>query len=581
MLILKNFALTAVLSLLLSACGSDTSQPLAEPVADNKTAQTQGAATDIYRNGNIITVNDEQPLADAVAVRDGKILAVGTEDEVAAAAGAGATVKDLDGKTLIPGLIDAHGHITYAAQTVVDVNLSSPPVGDAQSIDDVVQLLAARKAEQPEAPWIFGWGYDDSLLEERRHPTRDDLDKVAADIPIAIRHVSGHLMVCNTMCLELAGISAQTENPKGGVIRRKANSKEPNGVLEESALGLLASAIPHPDVTASLKLLQPTQAYYASYGITTVQDGATSPQEVKLLTQAAKQGELYLDVVAYLYQQFVGVAGDDFKPAREYSGHFRIAGIKLVLDGSPQGKTAWLTKPYFKVPKGQNEDYRGYAILDDADVEKHIRTAYANGMQVQAHANGDAAADQLIKVVAAVNADVKPGDQRTVMIHAQTAREDQLDQMQAEGILPSYFVSHTFFWGDWHRDSVLGPERAARISPLKSTLDRGMRFTTHNDTPIVPPDMMRLLWSAVTRETRSGQVLGKAQRISPLDALKSMTINAAYQYFEEDSKGSIEVGKLADFAVLSANPLTVEPGKIKDIQVLETIKEGRSVYRRE
>ncbi len=581
MLALKNFAIPAVLSLLLSACGSDTPQSSAEPATANKATQTEPAVTDIYLNGDIVTVNEAQPQAAAVAVRDGKILAVGSEADVAIAAGTGATIKDLNGKTLIPGLIDAHGHITYAAQTVVDVNLSSPPVGEAQRIDDVVQLLAARKDQQPEAPWIFGWGYDDSLLEERRHPTRDDLDKVAADIPIAIRHVSGHLTVCNSRCLELAGISAQTEDPKGGVIRRKANSREPNGVLEESALGLLAAAIPHPDAAASLKLLQPTQEYYASYGITTLQDGATSPQQVEMLAAAAEQGELYLDVVAYLYQQFPGGSGDDFKPSRDYNGHFRIAGIKLVLDGSPQGKTAWLTKPYFKPPKGQSKDYRGYPILDDAAVKKHIKTAYANGMQVQAHANGDAAIDQLIKAVAAVNAELKPNDQRTVMIHAQTAREDQLEQMQTEGVIPSYFVSHTFYWGDWHRDSVLGPERAAHISPLKSTVDRGMRFTTHNDTPIVPPDMMRLLWAAVNRETRSGKVLGEAQRIGPLDALKSMTIDAAYQYFEEDSKGSIEPGKLADFAILSANPLKVEPATIKDIQVLETIKEGRSVYRRE
>ncbi|MGI9288454.1 MAG: amidohydrolase [Pseudomonadales bacterium] len=578
MRLIKHIGLLTTLGVLLGACGNDAAQA---PVAETAAVQSENAATDIYVNGDIITVNDKQPQAAAVAVRDGKILAVGTRAEVDAAAGEGATVEDLGGKTLIPGLIDAHGHISFTAQTLVNVNVSAPPVGEAQRIDDVVKLLAAKKEEQPEAPWIFGWGYDDSLLEEQRHPTRDDLDKVSADIPIVIRHVSGHLMVCNSKCLELAKITAQTENPKGGVIQRKEGSKEPNGVLEESALGLLLSVMPQPDAAASLKLLQPAQQYYASYGITTVQDGAASPQEVSLLTEAAKQGELYLDIVAYMYQQIPGVTGDEFSPSRDYSGHFRVGGIKLVLDGSPQGKTAWLTKPYFRPPEGQAKDYRGYPILDDADVEKHINNAFANDIQVLAHANGDAAADQLISVVAAANKELKPGDRRTVMIHAQTAREDQIEQMKTEGIIPSYFATHTFFWGDWHRDSVFGVERAARISPLKSTVDRGMPFTTHNDTPIVPPDMMRLLWSSVNRITRSGQVLGEAQRISPLDALKSMTINAAYQYFEEDSKGSIEIGKLADLAILSANPLKVEPGKIKDIEVLETIKEGRSVYRRE
>lgn len=574
---LRNTYLLWVLCTLLSACGKET----APAPAPAEPKQAAAAATDIYVNGDIITVNDEQPRADAVAVRDGRILAVGSRAEVEQAAGKAATVKDLGGNTLIPGLIDAHGHISYTAQTVVNVNVSSPPVGQAERIDDVVKLLADKQKAQPEAPWIFGWGYDDSLLEERRHPTRRDLDKVSTAIPISIQHVSGHLMACNSKCLELAKITAQTADPKGGVIRREAGSDEPSGVLEETAMGLLYSVLPQPDSAASIKLLKPAQDYYASYGITTVQDGAASPQEVKLLAAAAEQGELYLDVAAYPYQQLPGVTGDEFAPSSTYKNHFRVAGIKLVLDGSPQGKTAWLSKPYFKPPKGQSADYRGYPILKDEQVEQHINKAFAEGVQVLAHANGDAAADQLLDAVTAANNKLGPGDRRTVMIHAQTAREDQLAQMQTQGIIPSYFSAHTFFWGDWHRDSVLGKQRAERISPLKSTVDRGMRFTTHNDTPIVPPDMMRLLWASVNRVTRSGQVLGDAQRISPLQALKSMTINAAYQYFEEDSKGSIEPGKLADLTILSANPLTVEQDKIKDIQVLETIKEGNSIYRRQ
>ena len=160
----------------------------------------------------------------------------------------------------------------------------------------------------------------------------------------------------------------------------------------------------------------------------------------------------------------------------------------------------------------------------------------------------------------------------------QTVRDDQLDQMKALQIIPSYFASHTFFWGDWHRDSVLGPQRAKRISPLKSTLNRQMPYTLHNDAPVVPPDMLRLVWSAVNRVTRSAEVLGHQQRISVLDALKGVTLNAAYQNFEEQIKGSIEVGKLADLVILSANPLRVDPMQIKDIQVLETLKAGKSIY---
>jgi predicted amidohydrolase YtcJ len=180
--------------------------------------------------------------------------------------------------------------------------------------------------------------------------------------------------------------------------------------------------------------------------------------------------------------------------------------------------------------------------------------------------------------VASANDTLGFKDRRTVMIHAQTARDDQIESMKTQGVIPSYFVAHTFYWGDWHRDSVFGEERAMRISPLKSTLDAGVLFTIHNDAPIVPPDMMRLVWTAVNRQTRTGEILGKAERVAPMEALKAMTINAAYQAFEDDKKGSLEVGKLADLTILSDNPLTIAPIKIKDIRVLETFKEGELIF---
>ena len=186
--------------------------------------------------------------------------------------------------------------------------------------------------------------------------------------------------------------------------------------------------------------------------------------------------------------------------------------------------------------------------------------------------------DQLIRAVSDANKLHGRTDRRTVIIHAQTARDDQIDAFKAEGMLPSYFAAHTYFWGDWHRDSVLGPERGSRISPLASTLDKGVPYTIHNDTPVVPPDMMRLVWAAVNRTTRSGQTLGEEQKISVEDALKAITINGAYQYFEEDSKGSLVAGKLADLVILSENPIKVDPAKIRTIKVIETIKEGQTIY---
>ena len=217
--------------------------------------------------------------------------------------------------------------------------------------------------------------------------------------------------------------------------------------------------------------------------------------------------------------------------------------------------------------------------MTDDEANAFVEEAFRKGWQIHAHCNGDAAADQFIKAVRLAVAKLGPGDRRPVMIHAQTVREDQLDAMKELGIIPSFFGMHTYYWGDWHRDSVLGPERASRISPAASALKRGIPFTQHHDAPVALPSSLMILFSQVNRVTRSGQVLGPEQRVSAMDAIKSITINAAHQYFEEGTKGSLEPGKLADFVILDRNPLTVDPMAIKDIKVVETIKEGVTIYR--
>ena len=561
---------------LLSACEGPKEMPVEETAS---ALTTSTAATTVYINGDILTMNDTQPVAEALAVHQGKILAVGQRAMVESVSGKDAVLKDLNGHTLLPGFIDSHGHISAVMSFMAFENIASPPVGQVDSIADIQLLLSAKAAEVPAGEWIMAAGYDDSLLAEQRHPTKFDLNAVSTEHPIMAWHVSGHLMVCNSPCLELAGYTPDRDDPEGGVIRRVEGSSEPNGILEESAVyRIYFDLLPIHDVTTRLGLLQEAQDYFARFGVTTVQDGAATLTDLETLRTAAGRDGLMLDVVAYPFYRYAEALDGQFPFSQSYNNRFRVGGLKLGLDGSPQGKTAWLTEPYHVPPQGRDADYAGYAIMKDGVLNDYVSDMYERNIPVIAHANGDAAMDQLIRAVSNANELHGRADRRTVIIHAQTARDDQIDAFKAEGMLPSYFATHTYFWGDWHRDSVLGAERGSRISPLASTLARGVPYTIHNDTPVVPPDMMRLVWAAVTRTTRSGETLGEGQKISVEDALKAITINGAYQYFEEASKGSLEPGKLADLVILSDNPINADPVEIRNIKVIETIKEGQTIY---
>ena len=425
--------------------------------------------------------------------------------------------------------------------------------------------------------WIVGFGYDDSQLAEQRHPTRDDLDAVSSDVPLLVIHQSGHLGAANSAALALAGVTAETADPIGGVFRRREGSTEPNGVLEEYALfallGVLSSRF-DDDTNDALAAAGADLA--ASYGYTTAQEGRTSAVGVAAMRRVASEGGFKIDVVAYPDVLAVGAV----TPSLEYENRFRIGGVKLTIDGSPQGKTAWLTEPYYVVPDGQPDDYRGYPAIDEETTLAAVERAFAHGWQILVHANGDAAIDRMIDAVRAAKEKYPDAGNRPVLIHGQTLRADQVGEVEALGIFPSLFPMHTFYWGDWHRESVLGPERAENISPTGWLMERDMMFGSHHDAPVALPDSMRVLSATVTRRTRSGYVLGPEHRVPVATALKALTIWPAWQHFEERDKGSIEVGKLADLVILSDNPLTVPEDRLDDLEVLETIKDGVVVYRR-
>ena len=524
---------------------------------------------------HIITFDDAHADATAVAIEGERIVWVGRREDWR---GEAQQTVELGERALLPGFIDAHGHLSFSARTANLANVASPPVGAVGDIASLQAILRSYIGERGIAPgeWVVGIGYDDSLIEEQRHPDRDDLDAVSDAHPITLIHVSGHLATANSLALERAGISKDTPDPLGGVIRRRANG-EPNGVLEETATAAVRFTVmgggdlSAADIHAALDI-------YASHGITTVQDGAASVAELRRFAEVADTDGLALDVEVYLAAMDPGFRMPNGMPLGEYQNRVKLGGVKLFLDGSPQGKTAYLSEPYFVPPPGLDDQYRGYPVVPQDFVDARVARFAVAGVPMLVHCNGDAAAEMLLDALDKAGESAPLGDHRTVMIHAQTVREDQIDRMAVLGVVPSYFSAHTFYWGDWHRDSVLGRERARRISPTRSTLARNMPFTVHNDAPVVPPDMIRLVWATANRLTRSGQVLGEAQRLDTLEALRAVTANAAYQSFEECCKGTLTPGKQADLVVLSRDPLSMPAADLLDLDVVETVSRGATVF---
>ena len=537
----------------------------------------------VYVNGEVITMDEAAPSAEAVAVRGDEIVAVGSDAEMVALIGPDTRLVDLEGRTMTPGFYAPHDHFPWAgAIAVTTVNLNSPPMGPVENIEGLVDALREKAGETPEGEWIQGWGYDDTLLEDQRHPNRHDLDRVSTEHPIYISHTSGHLGVANTMALGMADITAATQPPPGGVIRHEADTGEPDGVLEETAAWMVMGIVPPATREQKLEGFRRAVEIYVEQGVTTTVITGGSVENVADLQMAEREGLLSLRVVTMVSKAAPGV------PSPAEAGGFvsgfgdtrlKLGGIKIVQDGSNQGFTGYFTEPYHTPFNGDSE-WRGYPARSREDLTAMVKELHRAGYQIAIHGNGDAAIDDIIHAFREAQADFPREDTRHRIEHCQMVRKDQLDQIAELGITPSFFVGHVFYWGDRHRDIFMGPERAAGISPLKSSIDRGIRFTVHDDTPVTPVDPLQLIWVSVNRLTRSDQVLGPEERVSPLEAMRTMTIDAAWQNFEEDIKGSIEPGKLADLVILSANPLTVDPLTIREIQVLETIVGGETVYRR-
>lgn len=529
-----------------------------------------------FVNGTVLTMNPNDDVVEAVFVEDEHIVAAGTRSEIEAMISSGTVVHDLAGATLIPGFIDAHGHFPGSGLVTQGPDLSSPPVGDVITIEQAIQKLQAHAATTPKGEWILGLSYDDTLVAEKRHLTREDLDRASSDHPIVALHVSGHLSSANSKALELAGIDRNTPDPPGGVIRHDADG-EPTGVLEESAAKVVNEMSIKLSGGAFLEMLDYAVSEYNAVGVTTAQSGMSNAIILDGLYYASK-----FNLIPFRLELFgdpdVGkaIVAGEIDPSDYQSDTFNLGAIKIIGDGSIQGFTGYLTEPYH-VPFEGDENWRGYPAMKREELTDLVTTLHKADLQIAIHGNGDAAIDDIIYAFRKAQAEYRRDDPRLIVIHSQMARPDQLDDMLSLGLTPSFFVAHTYYWGDRHRDIFMGPERAARMSPTATSLAKGLPFTIHLDTPIVPMQPTLLVWSAVNRLGTSGQVIGPAERISAMQALRAVTIDAAWQIFQEDNRGSIEAGKFADLVVLAENPIE-HPTRIRDIAVLKTIVGGRTTF---
>lgn len=538
----------------------------------------------LYFGGDILTMQGTEPnYVEAIVTNADSIVFTGRLSESKELFPSAREV-NLNGKTLLPGFIDAHAHFAGFPSQSIGAQILPPPDAGANNISSLIKILKAWST--PEniklTGWIFGMGFDDSVLEENRFPTKEDLDKVSTEHPVMIVHISGHFCVVNSKGLELLNITAESPNPEGGIIRRIPGTEEPNGVLEELAAIPFMPMVLGPKSEEAIKVfLTAGQNMALSYGYTTVQEGRAMPSSHLFLEYAANTNFLKLDVVSYIdYSVADSLLNTDWYNS-SYKNHYRIGGVKLTLDGSPQGRTAWRTQPYLIAPDGAEEGYAGYpAIPSDKDVETIYESAFQNNWQIHTHANGDAAMDQMIRTLKKVTNKHGNEGRRDVLIHGQYVREDQLDEFKKLNIIASLFPLHTFYWGDWHK-KLIGDSLGNKISPTRTALNKGLRITIHTDAPVALPNLMRVIWTATNRVSRSGQIIGGNERLTPYEALKCITEWSAYQHFEEESKGTLEVGKLADLVILDSNPLKVEIEKIKDILVLQTIKQGSTVYKKE
>ncbi len=537
-------------------------------------------AKQAFINAKVLTMNETNAIEQAVLIEHDRIVAVGSNEEIQALTDDSTLIHDLGGRTLMPGFVDAHGHFPGSGLGAIAADVSSPPVGNINTVEQLQARLREQAANTPAGEWVLGFGYDDTLLAGKLHPTKQQLDAVSTEHPVYILHVSGHMGVANSLALETIGYDTNTPNPEGGVIVKDA-AGELTGLLEETAH--------EPFVVASLDMSLPnfytllTTAVdeYASMGVTTAQSGGLDMTTLNALTTAQRFGLIPFRLELWPFDDKMGnaIRAGEVDLSDYNSDMVRTKTVKIVADGSIQGFTGYLTHPYHS-PFRDNDEYRGYPIMPREKLVEKIVDYQSKGYQLAIHGNGDAAIDDIIYAFDQAQKKHPIEDPRLILIHSQMARDDQLAEMKRLGITPSFFSAHTYYWGDRHRDIFMGPERAMRMSPTRSAKNIDLRYSVHLDTPVVPMTPMLMVWSTANRLSSNGNVIGQEQTVPVIDALRAVTIDAAWQVFRDKELGSIEAGKLADVIVVDGD-LLADPMNLKNLKVDQTYVGGVNIFCRE
>ena len=562
-----------------------TSQLLTSCKKDEKTtaANNETGAT-VYYNGDIITMEGNTPTyTEALVVKDGKILFVGKSDEAMKQAGAGHTMIDLEGKTLLPGFLDAHSHYINSLLVANQCKLYAPPSGSGKDVASIIATLQAFAKERniPKGEMISGYGYDDTVMPNGQLLNRDDLDKAFPDNPVRIDHVSMHGAVLNSLALKKYGISAATKTPPGGVIVRKPITQQPYGLIMETAFLPIVEKAEPMTPQQEIEWTKAGQMLYAEAGITTAHEGASHLPQIETIKRASEAGANIIDVIAY---PFITDVDNVLKviPKNEwlkYHNGFKIGGVKITIDGSPQGRTAYFSTPYLQGGPAGEKNWKGELTFPQDMVNKMVKKVYDMNVPLNLHCNGDASIDAFLEAYEFARAGDYSKPWNVTTIHSQFMRKDQMPKFIKYNIRPSFYTLHTYYFYEAHLKNR-GLAQAQYISPMRDAIDLGMKPTNHTDFVVAPLDQMMMLWSAVNRISRASAEVGFNQRVTPYEGLQAMTVNVAAQYEESDSKGTLKAGKRADMVILDKNPLKVAPIGIKDIKIVETFKDGKSIFKR-